>query len=116
MRAARVPLLLLAGLAAMSLLQAHDEDLRGRAGSLPALDAGGGFPPGVAAAALGGLRTPVLAAVWIESDHLLREQRYWALRARYELIVRLEPRIPVHLIETILLSFYHAFMERNSSL
>ena len=94
MRTVRIPLVLLVGLVAMSVLQAHDEALRARTGMLSTVEMGGGLPPGVAAAALGGLRTPVLAAVWIESDHLLREQRFWALRSRYELIVRLEPRIP----------------------
>jgi hypothetical protein len=78
----------------MSVLQSRDEALRERDGMIPTLEDGGALPPGVAAAALGGLRTPVLAAVWIEADHLRREGRYWALRSRYELIVRLEPRIP----------------------
>ncbi len=92
MRRLRTPLILLVGLILMLLLQSRTDELRRGLGPVNAT-AVRGMAPGAAAAALGGLRTPVLVALWIEADHLWREKRWWALPSRYELIVRLEPRI-----------------------
>jgi hypothetical protein len=82
--------LVLTGIALLACLQEVDANLRARDVTVET----GRLPPGVAAAALGGLRTPVLCAMWLEADRLFREKRWWALRSHYELIVQLEPRIP----------------------
>lgn len=90
-RAVRIALVV-AGLAALLLLQEADRDLRKPDGAVE-VTSSGGLPPGVAAAALGGLRAPAIAALWLDADRLRREEQWWALRSRYEMIVRLEPRI-----------------------
>jgi len=92
MRRFRVPLVLLAGLVILLLLQARTDELR-RSRISAGVPAATDLAPGAAAAALGGFRTPVLVGLWIEADHLWREKKWWAIPSRYELIVRLEPRI-----------------------
>jgi len=86
----RAIMVLALALIAGFLLQGAEADHRSRANdrSLPAT-----LDPASGMAVLGGLRSPVIAALWMDCIGLERRREWWALRARYQLIAELEPRI-----------------------